>query len=340
MTHEERQAELLDAYLDALQQNPDAAIPDGLEPEMADFARMFMVDDAIAAQTRVWEQIESATEDLPVSTEKRKYQEMESHMRKKYEKNKGIRKRGGWLPMAAAAILTVTIGGALIGMYFKSNGKILDPAVNPSTVMTATALVDDFLATQEMSNTMQPTVPPPFVVTATPIPAGSDPFLMTATQLIVNATEMAMPDDFDLRATQLIIDATQTAMPLQFTSTPIASPIAATSQNVTLVCDFERDLLLRLNSNQIGINDQLIVSGLARTPGTVRLSIEIFGGFLTNDTYVPIIEYNNPPTSEIELARITGSAYPQGSYLLQLRLSDASGETLSSCALPVTFTGN
>ena len=101
-----------------------------------------------------------------------------------------------------------------------------------------------------------------------------------------------------------------------------------------------RDLLLRLNRTQLGTNDELIVSGLARTPGTRRLSIEIFGGFLTDDAYVPIIELDNPPTTETELARIDGSDYPPGSYLLQLRLSDSSSETLSSCALPVTFTGN
>lgn len=303
MNYEERQAQLLDDYLTALQENPHAPVPDGLEPDMAEFARMFLTEqeteESSPAKYRVWQEIHA--------TQNKTIQERDTYMAKLKEKNKRSGKFSGWMPMTAVAILTIVIGIGAIGVVIQSNGKIMDDAeVPPHIALTATAIIEEATA----QTTGQ------FFFTSTPSPTVAATATFPPTPIL---PPLVPPDGFP------------TPSPFPF--------MPQQSDNPLLECDFEGELAFQISQNTINETDTLLIWGAALNSQTENMVLEIFGGFITNDEFQNIMTFSPPPFQEVLLAQIQGTAYAPGSYLIQIRLRDRNGETLSSCGLPVTFTG-
>ncbi|MGJ3239341.1 MAG: hypothetical protein ACFE0Q_11595 [Anaerolineae bacterium] len=336
MTHEEHQAQLLDDYLSALQQDSNAPIPQGIDPEMAEFARMMIGDrhsqaESSMAKFRVWEQLQKIPSQSQTET-----QEMEPYMKKRIEKQKRSRRRKHWMPLASVAIFTIIIGlGLAIVMLRNSNRPPVanQPQGIPNEFqLRATQLIVDATHTAlSHYSTETPSVTP-------------DPFRLTATALIENVSATHLPPTVPPLVTSTLFP-TPTLIPFmrstQDTSNASGAISATRAADIRRNCVFDGELVFRINQNQINTNETLIISGAALNPDTDQLKVEIFGGFLTEDVFQPIVEISNDlPRTEVILAQINGTDYEAGIYIVQLSLHDNRGETLSNCGLPVTFTGN
>lgn len=293
--HEDRQAQLLDEYLTALQQNPNAPIPNGLEPEIAAFARMMLSPEATnehepMAQERVWQGLNTSAKMKTTNI----IQEHDIRMSNLKEKNKNTSTMSGWLPLAATAAIAIVVSLTLGVFLFRDNEP--NQADQPdSAVVTAT-----------------------FVPTATAIQSES----VIATPLSqISATPTFLPSAMP-----------PTALP------PNGETILEPTPSAMLICDFDGEFTLRINQNEIAPDDTLIIDGAVYNTDTALLIVEIFGGFLTNDDYQTITEIDTMPSRLQVLARVEGTDYPAGSYLVGLDLRDDNGEILSRCSLPVVFT--
>jgi len=314
MTPEDRQAQLLDDYLTALQRNLQATIPDGLDPDMAQFARMLLNDGgnsrASQAQASVWQKLKNTDELSHSKRTQDNYRGRKRYMNELKKKNDD--KHNSWLPLVATVIISVvaTLGLVTVFLNFNNDRANLMFRVDEteltaqSQFVTATSIPNEAQLTEfVISSTptptpMLPTVPPPVSPTFTPTPLPT----LTHTPAALSSTE----------------------------------PVPTARQE----CNFEDDLLLVISDIAIDNDDLLFVSGTARNDRTEELIIEIFGGFATNDEYQPIDGLANPTLDDPFIVQIAGADYPAGDYLVNLRLIDADDETVASCALSVTFTGN
>ncbi|MEO1289880.1 MAG: hypothetical protein AAFV93_19150 [Chloroflexota bacterium] len=356
--YEEQQAQLLDAYLTALQQNPNATAPDELDSDMADFARLMVGDTASASNTieeRIWQSIQA--DDTPDNiTAYSTNDEREPYMTKLKEKNKRTSRVRGWLPLVATAAVSVLVSLFMASILFDNRD---DSARN---------IADTVEAQLEAS---------PVVITATPIAPNNSspfstttpiaPFAMTATQLVEEATARAIdgtqqaqgialtdtPDSLQARATQIIQTATaevsiltqqaqnsiQTIQPTATLPNVVQTATAevdmltqeannSSTNSAQLECNFEGEFDFSINQNVIGNDDTLVITWRSYNERANIINLEIFGGFLTNDQYEIIRSYQGDYDDErisseqpytFERA-VAGTNYQNGSYLVGIRL--------------------
>ncbi|MEM9952859.1 MAG: hypothetical protein AAF846_14725 [Chloroflexota bacterium] len=370
--YEEQQAQLLDAYLTALQQNPNATAPDELDSDMADFARLMVGDTASASNTieeRIWQSIQA--DDTPDNiTAYPTNDEGDPYMTKLKEKNKRTSRVRGWLPLVATAAVSVLVSLLLASILFNrdTSANMFQPTSRPldgtplevrATQIIQTATAEVSILTQSAN----PTASPTFVPTVTPI-STIDPFLMTATALVEDAT--ATVQFGELTTTELFQTVTaeaqnsiQTVQPTATLPNVVQTATAevdmltqeASNSSVNsaqLECNFEGEFDFSINQNVIGNDDTLVITWRSYNEQANMINLEIFGGFLTNDQYEIIRSYQGDYDDErisseqpytFERA-VAGTNYQNGSYLVGIRLifgNQRSAETLSSCALPVTF---
>lgn len=176
MTHEERQAKLLDEYLSALQNDKNAVIPNGLEPEIAEFARMFVTEQTTnkptsATQSRVWDEVQTSMTTSP--NHNANYQNMEHYMSDRKQKNKLANRLSGWLPLAATAVVSIIISLGASSILFDNGSNA------PQNEEISSVMVSSTTPTPIFTSTAIPTVPP--LETATPIPTLLSPTIIRPT---------------------------------------------------------------------------------------------------------------------------------------------------------------
>jgi len=292
MMDETRQAQLLDEYLSALQRNPQAPIPAGLDSDMAEFAQLMLgepLSDVAIDDDRIWQTIQPHIQQKdPI----RQTVERDYYMENLKEKKKNASNNRGWLPLVATAAISVLVSLALASVIFGNGGDNSELAASPIEVVTSAPIA------------IQPPVP-----TSTSF----DPALQPS-QIGINESPTFVPT------------AMQAIVP---------SPPVTISLDTPLECDFEGELRLEISQNIVGNDEDLQIMATVRNRDTEEFYIEIFGGFVTDDTFVTLSSSQSIPVRDTTLETdLSGSDYPAGSYLVRLRLVDRNGETLSSCSLP------
>ncbi|MEM9952855.1 MAG: hypothetical protein AAF846_14705 [Chloroflexota bacterium] len=255
------------------------------------------------------------------------------------------------LPIAITAVVSILVGFSLASLLFNYGNSSVD---NDEQVSLMFIVVSPVLSA---------TVPPP---TITPLYT-RESFEVLATRIVETATAAGIisltqwaqntltdtPDSLQVEATgtaQTNIDeAIQTTNIIQIGTAQAvqATEFANNSEAdyTQLACNLDGEFDLSINQTTIRDEDTLILQFRIYNSLADFVDIEIFGGILTNDEYKNISSVggevgdgNIMANSAITFTtRVSGTDYDNGRYLVGIQLLNAQGETLSNCALPVTF---
>lgn len=310
MNHEQYQADLLDAFLADLQQDPHAQPPTALAPQLAELARKMTTaqqqpaSDVRAAKARVWRQLDSYQQIRAVPANSNGHQqlmpqEMEQRMKILYKKRK--RNSGRRLPLTMVATVLIVVGLGLAGL-----------------------LITQFRADEpQLGSSNAEDVPPP-IVTASPVPTATPLQALMASSTSVSLA--GVPP----------VSMQGNPTPLQPTAIPPTQGIQIETVSSNPDCDTER-AILKVAQTQYVLGDAIPLTGYARADDFGYARVEVQSP-MTNFNWLLIDVLEAPIVEESQFLLWQTDGYFASRYSLRLQVFDTNHQLLTTCALALDVT--